>query len=151
MDEATDNPGLFMLRRFISFTNPVQTVFSVEKGNFKQIVAHWKIFFSSKHYTVMLQQETCILKWQSYTWKYRYFCNIYKTEEKNVLITNISILFNLLFSVVYLCSFQMTFCCFLNSINLFLQFFTYFINMIYSREFSIHQCFVELSSLSIYR
>lgn len=52
MDEATDNPGLFMLRRFISFTNPVQTVFSVEKGNFKQIVAHWKIFFSSKHYTV---------------------------------------------------------------------------------------------------
>lgn len=27
-----------------------------------------------------LQQETCILKWQSLTWKYRYFCNIYKTE-----------------------------------------------------------------------
>lgn len=61
-----------------------------------------------------------------------------KLLEKNVLITNISILYNLQFSVVYLCSFQMTFCCFLNSINLFLQFFTYFINMIYSREFSIH-------------
>lgn len=126
--------------------------FSVlKKAISSRLLPTGKYFFLQNITQFTLQQETCILKWQSYTWKYRYFCNIYKTEEKNVLITNISILYNLLFSVVYLCSFQMTFCCFLNSINLFLQFFTYFINMIYSREFSIHQCFVELSSLSIYR
>lgn len=52
MDEVIDNFGLFMLRRFILFINLVQIVFSVEKGNFKQIVVYWKIFFFLKYYIV---------------------------------------------------------------------------------------------------